>query len=449
MARRVAARRSAPQSGPERRQPSVLNAQRSAVCLAAERRADGGGAWRVRGSEDLRQANDPGFGPVRCFAPTRTAISEPRPWHSVAARAILSAEHQEVIVGNGFQRLTYASLVLLAACGASGPQISDVQRPDATTHAKALIVLPVALAMADSTSLEIAMRTGEVMRWVLANTSQPVIGPADFALRHPVDEIGVVSADTDLMEHGSEFGLPVREAAVLHILVTENRATNVRDIQDVRNADPKKQQTFRQHGLEAHLRTEVWLSDAMRGQHLAGLVVETTDDPTDVMPGGDPRPGLTQAIQLALAQLQEIAGPLLAENGARQTRGDGLVDSLPTMLAWAPPGKQSWDETNKSKDELMREAARFAVWDRVAPGLPDALRTIAMKHPGVLVRQAQGGLQPGDVVTAVNGRPVTAAYQVDRALQVGGPVGARAQVLRGGGLLDVTLQGKLVPAPAP
>ena len=346
-------------------------------------------------------------------------------------------------------RLMTIGLLLLTACGASGPQISEVQSPEPGTHAKALIVLPVALAMQDATSLDIAMRTDALVRWLLAKTPQPLIGPADFSLLHPVDEIAVVSADTDLMAHTSELRLPVREAVVLHVLVTEQRATNVRDIQDVRDADPKKQRTFRQHGLEAHLRTEVWLSDAMRGRRLAGLVVETTDDPTDVMPGGDPRPGLTLAIQTALDKLLEIAGPLLAETGVRQTRGDGLVDSLPATLAWAAPGKPSWDEANKAKADVVREAAALALWDRVAPNLTAKELLVASRNRGVLVRKAQGELQSGDLITALFGRPVTMAYQLDRALQLAGGEGVRAQVLRNGAIADVTLHGPLVPAATP
>ncbi len=348
-----------------------------------------------------------------------------------------------------FRWLAIASLLTLAACGASGPQISEIQAPDATAHAKALIVLPVALAMQEATALDIAMRTDQVARWLLAHTPQPLIGPGDFSILHPVDEIGVVSADTDIINHAQDLQLPVREAMALHILVTERRATNVRDIQDVRNADPKKQPTFRQHGLEAHLRTEIWLSDALRGRRLAGLVVELTDDPTDVMPGGDPRPGLTQAIELALTQLKEVAGPLLAETGVRQTTGEGLVDSLPATLAWAPPGKESWNQVNKNKDEFMRDVATLALWDRLAPGLPDKQRVVAAKNRGVLVRTAQGPLQPGDVVTAVDGHPVVAAYQLDRALQAAGGAGVHALVLRGGAVTDVPLHGPLVPAPTP
>lgn len=348
-----------------------------------------------------------------------------------------------------FRWLTHTSLLVLAACGASGPQISEVQPPDPAIHAKALVVLPVALAMQDATSLDIAMRTDSVARWLLAKTPQALIGPADFSLLRPVDEVSVVSADTDLMSHATDLRISVREAIALHILVTEQRATNVRDIQDVRNTDPKKQQTFRQHGLEAHLRTEIWLSDVMRGRRLAGLVVETTDDPTNVVPGGDPRPGLTLAIQLALDKLLEIAGPLLAETGVRQTQGDGLLDSLPATLDWVAPGKQSWNEANKAKGDMMREVATFALWDRVAPGLPDKERAVAAKNRGVLVRKPQAGLQAGDVLTALDGHPVTTAYQVDRALQAAGASGCRAQVLRGGASVEVVLHGPLVPVTTP
>ena len=339
--------------------------------------------------------------------------------------------------------------LVLLACGASGPQISDVQAPDPATHVKALIVLPIALGMQESTALDIAMRTHDLTRLLLQKTTQPLLGPADLALLHPVDEISNVAADTDLMAHATELKLPVREAAVLHILVTESRATNVRDIQDQRNADPAKQKTFRQHGLEAHLRTEVWLAGAMRGQRLAGLVVETTDDPTDVQPGGDPRPGLTLAIQLAVSKLLEMAAPMLNEVGTRQTTGDGLVDSLPAMLSWSPPGKQSWEEANKAKADVVREAAALALWDRLAPNLSGKELFVAGRNRGVLVRKAQGQLLAGDLVTSVFDHPIVAAYQLDRALQTCGPDGCRVQLLRAGQKVDVNVRGPLVVTPGP
>jgi hypothetical protein len=360
-----------------------------------------------------------------------------------------AGSQMEALVQKMVLRLVPAILALTAACGPTGPQMTDVQLLDPQTHVKALVVLPVALAMQDSTALDIAMRTDDVVRWVMKKGSQPIVGPADFSLLHPVDEISVVSADTDLMTRASDLKLPVREAAVLHILVTENRATNVRDIQDVRNSDPKKQPTFRQHGLEAHLRTEVWLSDALRGRRLAGLVVETTDDPTEVMPGGDPRPGLTLAIQLALDKLLEIAGPLLSENGVRQTTGEGLVDCLPATLAWAPPGKQSWEELNKGKADVVREAAALALWDRVAPNLSAKELLVASRNRGVLVRKAQGDLLPGDLIVSIYSHPLTTAYQLDRVLQVAGREGVRAQLLRAGAPVDVQLHGPLVPAVTP
>lgn len=345
--------------------------------------------------------------------------------------------------------LILSVLLSLGACGASGPQITEVTTPPPAQRVKAIVLLPIALAMEDSSSLDIAMRTSHVSHWLLQKTQLPIVGPADFSLLKPVDEVGNVAADTDLMSHATELRVPVREAAVLTVLVTESRATHVRDIQDVRNSDPKKQKTFRQHGLEAKLRIEVSLAESLRGRRLAGLVLETTDDPTDVMPGGDPRPGLTEAIDQALEKLLETAGGLLTEGGKRQVRGVGLVDSLPAMLTWAPPGKRTWTEQNKDKADVEREAATLGLWDRLAVNLSGKELYVAGRNRGVLVRQAQGELQAGDLVLSVEGTPVVAVYQLDRILQAGGSDGVRAQVLRGGQPVDVRVLGPLNPPENP
>ncbi len=85
----------------------------------------------------------------------------------------------------------------------------------------------------------------------------------------------------------------------------------------------------------------------------------------------------------------------------------------------------------------------------MAPNLTAKELLVASRNRGVLVRKAQGELQSGDLITAIFGRPVTMAYQLDRALQVAGGEGVRAQVLRNGAIADVTLHGPLVPAATP
>ena len=334
----------------------------------------------------------------------------------------------------------------VAACG-SGQQITEVVVPNPTERTKAIILMPLALAQEEATGYDIASRTTDISRWLLTKTALPVLGPADFSLLRGVDEAMSPASDTDLFAHAVELRTPVREAVVLHVLVTENRSTSVRDIQDQRGGDAAKQKTYRQHNLESLLRIQVTLFDSLRGRKLAGLVLETTDDPTAFDVGGDPRPGMTAAIRRALEHLLESAGPLLTDGGTRQTTGDGLVDSVPALLAWTAPGKKSWNEVQAAKDELTREAASLAIWDRFAPKLGPRDLAVAGRNRGVLVRQAQGTLLGGDVLQKIDGLPVVAAYQVDRALQACGAPGCKATVLRGGQPVEIQLIGPLRPAP--
>jgi hypothetical protein len=335
------------------------------------------------------------------------------------------------------------------ACGAAekAPVVTPL---DGTVKPTMLVLLPVALAnVPGANALEVAARTNAVADLLLQRTDLPLLGPWDFSLQQPVDQARVLSLDTDAFVRARDAGLDLRQALVLHILVTENRATNVRDIQDVRQKDPKTGQfkTFRQHGVQSTVRVELSALEPMRGGRLGSVVVEQDDDPTDFEAGGDPRPGITSAIHKALMTfLQNSATGL--RGGKRLTRGDGLVDSVPALQGWHAADLPSWNQLHQAEAAELREAAAFGLWDRFAPNV--GMREIrdATRHQGVLVRKAMAPLQPGDVVMAVQGKPVLARYQVDRVMQTCAGQACAVTVARDGQKLDLQATWPTLPAVA-
>lgn len=346
--------------------------------------------------------------------------------------------------GRGWRLALAATPALLAAlvasCGGNVPQLIELTPLTANLQPVAIIVLPVALTVPGATALDVVVRTGDAADYLMAHTDLPILGPFDFVVQRPVDEVRTAASDTDLLTHTRELGFDVHRAIALHVLITENRASNVRDIQDVRQADPKQQKTYRQHGLESTVRVELSLFDAMRGHKLGGLVIETQDDPTDFQPGGDPRPGITSAIRLALDRLMEASGPVLRGRGGRRTHGEGLVDSVPAMMAWRAPDLPSWSDLHREHDDLIREAEALALWDRIAPGLSMREMHDATASKGVLVHQARAPLQAGDVVVSVLGKTVVTRHQLDRLLQQCGSTACPVLAYRAGQTVALQLQ---------
>ncbi len=334
---------------------------------------------------------------------------------------------------------------LLVACGSAGPQLSEVTPLSPEIKPTGLVLLPIALTVPGSTALEVVARTNEAANYLLRKTDLPILGPFDFTLLKPVDDTRVVSADTDLLSRETALGFDLRRAVVVAVLVTENRATNVRDIRDVRKKDPKEQKTYRQHGLDSTIRVELSVHEPMRGHKLAGLVIETQDDPTDFQPGGDPRPGITRAVQMALDRLLETSGEVLRGRGQRRTHGQGLIDSVPAMTAWSAPDLPSWNDLHREKAEIEREAAGLALWDRFAPSA--SIREVhdAMASRGVLVQQPVAPLQAGDVILTVRKQQVSAKYQVDRQLQQCGEDACPVLVSRAGQQVEVPVHWPALP----
>ena len=352
-------------------------------------------------------------------------------------------------------RPTLIGLALFGSLGVGcGPaQVVDEQTLSEKVAAPGLIVLPIALHTPERTGLEVAWRSVDVANWLLIHTDLPLIGPLDFSANKPLDDVLIVGQDTDLGTKEDEFGQEWRTWLALHVLVTENRATNVRDIVDTRIKDKSKPNTYRQHGIESNLRVEVGLYDARRGTRLAWTVVERVDDPMQYRPGEDPRPGVTAAVKDGLQRLLELAPVLQRNAGARRTRGTGMVDGIPALLAFSAPDLPSTIESLKTLPEELQQAKVYAAWDRIAPGLSILEIRDATLGRGVLVRSALPPLNAGDVIVAVSGKKVAAIHQVDRLLGVCSPKPEACDVLvrRAGGEVALKLRWPALPAvmPAP
>ncbi|MSP92111.1 MAG: hypothetical protein EXR79_09975 [Myxococcales bacterium] len=348
-----------------------------------------------------------------------------------------------------------ARLALLAvlafgtACGSAGPKAQEETRLDPGLRPPGLILMPVALAIPGTSALDIVSRTNDLARWLMQRTDLPLIGPYDYTLNKPADEAQNAMTDTDLLARTDALHADVRNWLVIHVLVTENRASSERDIVDTRVKDPKKPNTWRQRSIEAKVRVDVSVLDARRGAKLAGLVYEADDDPASFEPGGDPRPGITRIIGEAMVLLLAGSGSSLYGTGSRRTRGVGIVDSVPAVMAWTLPDSPSWNEQHQKDQDIVREAAVLSMFDRLAPNLD--MRTIfaAARNSGLLVQQVQPGLELGDIIVSLGERPLSAAYQLDRGLQASPPAGCTVSVMRKGQKVDVTLQWPALPTATP
>lgn len=354
-------------------------------------------------------------------------------------------------IDNGVLACIVAALAwLTTGCGAAQVVDEGPLPPDIKTAG--LVILPVALIVPEGTSLEVAAQSLQVTRQVLQATDLPLLSIFDFELNKPLDEAHSASFDTDLPAREASVGGDWRQWLVMHVLVTENRATNVRDTVDTRIKDPKKPNTFRQHGVESKVRVEAGLYDTRKGARLAWATHEVDDNPLDFEPGEDPRPGVTTAVKACVERLLEIAPSLRTGQGGRRTRGKGLADSVLAMTTWKVLDGKSYQDTVQNQAAELRDARMMSLWDRFSPGLPagDVIR--ASRNRGVLVREALQPLLPGDVVMTVDGHQVDAAHQVDRVLRTcsGRPDGCTVQLVRAGENLTVKLNWpSLPPIPAP
>ena len=320
---------------------------------------------------------------------------------------------------------------LLGACGGASSQVLEETALNPSQPVpRGIVVLPMALAVPGGNALEAVARSHDIAALLLRRTDLPVLGPMDFLLQKNPEEASVVATDTDLLMRDETRRVDVHGWIDVHVLVTENRAMNTRDIVDEKQKDPKKK-LYRQAAFDSRVRVEATVHDAMRSRQLARVVVEAADDPTNFESGGDPRPGITRLIELALNRLIDGGAAVLTGHGNRKTRGEGFADSLPAMLAWGAPDVPSFDSQQADQPEMIREAKALELWDRFAPNLGVREVRAATMHPGVLVRTARAPLQVGDVVLEVAGHPVRARYQVDRLLQGCAEAGCKVSVWRG------------------
>lgn len=346
----------------------------------------------------------------------------------------------------------WASLVALIALvtgsGCGGGQVIDEGPLPADVRPLGLVVMPVALSVPDAGALEVAARTLEVTRLLLQRTDLPLLALFDFELNKSLDEARNVAYDTDLPTRTTDIGSDWQSWLALHVQVTENRATNVRDIVDVKAQAAGKQGTFRQFGIEATVRVEVGLYDVRRGNRVAWTSHQVSDDPTQFTPGGDPRPGITAAIETAVKRILTMTGTALLGMPGRRLRGEGLVDALPAVLRWRAPELPSYLDTIKTQADEVQQARVYSLYDRFAPNLETKSIFAANKGKGILVRTAMPPFATNDVILTVSGTKVQAAYQLDRLVRAcsATSTGCKAEVLRNNETVPVMVRWPALPS---
>lgn len=333
----------------------------------------------------------------------------------------------------------------LAGCG-GGPEVLVEEPLKPRPVPEGVVLFPVAALTPGANALECIARTGDAARWLLEHTELPILGPADYASFKEPEDMRVASIDTDLMSRTSGARTDLQNWLSVHIMITENRATNVRDIEDRRQKDPKKLKIYRQYGIDAEVTVEVTVADGRYGKPLARAVVRGIDNPADVRSDGDPRPMLPQLIGLALERAFLESESVVAARPRRKVRGPGLLDAVPLLAAWKTPQKPSFIQALEGKEEIEREGALESLWTRFQPNLPVEATFVGKKHPGVMALQDRPPLARYDVVTEVAGQPVQTVYQLDRLLQACAAK-CPARVRRGFTDVDVNLAWPLATHP--
>ncbi len=304
--------------------------------------------------------------------------------------------------------------LMLSGCGGTRELVVE-QALAKRLPPKGIVILPVAVMTPDGSALECIARTRDVANYLLANTETPLIGPADYRVFKEPDEMRVASIDTDLMTRATGTRIDMRNWLAVFVMVTENRATNIRDIVDKRS---KKKQTFRQYGIDSTVKIEVQVLDARYGKPFARVVITDKDDPTKVRTEGDPRPIIKELIEAALAVALSKAEDTFTKAGkSRRIRGREFLDSVPLLADWGTAGRPSFNAKRKDKEDIVKQAALEALWTRFQPELPVKATFVGTRHHGVMALKARAPLQQYDVVKTIDGRPVTTSYQLDRALQ--------------------------------
>jgi hypothetical protein len=334
----------------------------------------------------------------------------------------------------------------LTACGGSYEVIKEQPLTEDVRPPKGIVVLPVALMSHRGSAVGIALRSTDVANWLLDHTEVPLISVLDYKIFKPVDEVKIASADTDLVTAEGDERRDLTGWWAVTVLVTENRSTNVRNIVDTRKG--KDGATIsRKFGIEAVLRVEVTVRDAMRGGVKAQVVVVEDDDPDSSPIQGDPRPVLRRLVERALALTFEAALPGLTQPQRRIVRSRGLLPSVPALADLSFPDKPSYNEPFVDRPKAAQEAALVSIWDRVMPNLDVRATMRATRNPGVLMLEDRAPLKQYDVILEVSGRPVRDQVQLDRRLQACSP-SCEARVRRRRNTIELILPWKSVPPPA-
>ena len=339
-----------------------------------------------------------------------------------------------------------ALAAIVVGCGGSTEILVEKPlQPRPAPHG--LLILPAAILTPGADALESIARTRDVADWLLDHTELPLIGPFDYKCYKEPDEMQIASVDTDLMTAGAAIkGVDLRHWLAIHVMITENRATNIRDVVDKRGKNAKKPKTYRQYGIDSTLRVEAQVLDARYGKRLAQVVLTAKDDPTKVRSEGDPRPILRQLIRQALALLMTETEAIVSATKTRRLRASGFLDAVPTLADWKTGQRKSYNQRYEGKDDIERQASLESLWMRFQPGLPVKATFVGTRHPGVMVTQAKAPLEQYDVIKVVDGQKVDAVYQLDRILQ-GCEGGCMAKIRRGFKDLDVRLTWPPSPAP--
>ncbi len=333
--------------------------------------------------------------------------------------------------------------MLASACGADHEIL--VEEPlQSRPPPQGLLLFPAAVLTPGADALHAIARTGDVATWLLDHTELPIIGPFDFNIYKEPDELQIASVDTDLMSQAGG-SIDLRGWLAVHIMITENRATNIRDIVDKRDKDPKKRKIYRQYGIDSTVRVEGQILDARYGKRLAHAVLTAKDDPTQVKSEGDPRPVLRKLIDQTLTILFADSEAIVSAKNTRRIRSGAFLDAVPTLAAWKTGQRKSFVQRHEGKDDIEKQAALEGLWMRFQPGLPVKATFVGTRHPGVMALQARPPLEQYDVIKTVGGKKVSAVYQLDRLLQAC-KSDCNARIRRG--FKDVDVRLAWLPAPA-
>ncbi len=317
--------------------------------------------------------------------------------------------------------LRHATLTILILCAGSlacgGSHEVIVEKPlQPRPPPQGLLVFPAAVLTPGADALNAIARTGDITAWLLDHTELPMIGPFDFNIYKEPDELQIASVDTDLMSRGGS-SIDLRGWLAVHIMITENRATNIRDIVDKRHKDPKKAKTYRQYGIDSTVRVEGQILDARYGKRLAHAVLTAKDDPTQVKSEGDPRPVLRELIHKTLAIMFTDTEAVVSAKNTRRVRSAGFLDAVPALAAWKTGQRKSFNQRMEDKDDIEKQAALEGLWMRFEPSLPVKATFVGTRHPGVMALKARPPLEQYDVIKTVQGKKVTTVHQLDRMLQ--------------------------------